>query len=193
MKFLKIILSIVSGLALVVFGGAFLLPEHTHVEEIKVLNIPINTAFYQINNLNNWNNWSPWHKMTNEKDTKYIYGTTIQGKGANYSWKSKNKMIGNGSLKITESITNELVKTSMAFEGNGDATSDFILKPSGDGTEITWTFDSDATGAINKWMSLMMKSQLKKTFKQGFEYLEAYATEHPEVPEIDVFVDTIPQ
>lgn len=193
MKFLKVIFGIIVLLVLIVFGGSLFLPKHIHVEETKTLNIPIDASFYQINNLNNWPNWSPWHKMTNERETKYIYGTIIQGKGANYSWKSENKMIGNGSLKITESIQDQLVKTAMVFEGNGDAISEFILKPSGDGTQITWTFDSDASGPINKWMSFLMKSHLKKTFLKGFDYLESYVSDHPEVPEIDVFVDTIPQ
>src|SRR6516164_8838665 len=62
------------------------------------------------------------------------------GTGAVFKW-SGNSEVGEGSMTVTESRPNELIRINLAFVRpfEGHDTAEFTFKPEGDQTRVTWT------------------------------------------------------
>ena len=65
-----------------------------------------------------------------------IYLFWVSGQiGDKHCWKSDKKDVGNGCQEITALIPNQKQSTKMAFEGQGEATSDIVLTQDGNATK----------------------------------------------------------
>src|SRR5580704_10732119 len=106
--FKRILIVLVILIALIVIIG-FLLPSKVHMERSMVMKAPAKFAFDQVNTLKNWENWSPWHKI--DPKMALTYSGPASGKDAKYAWVSDNSQVGSGSLTISESMPDSLVKT----------------------------------------------------------------------------------
>lgn len=168
-KFL-ITLAILIGLyfVLCLFG-----PSQVHVEREATINAPVDAVFEQVNCFPNWNNWDYWHTI--DPNTEYTY-TGECGVGSKTEWMSDHEMVGHGTQEITESMANELVKTNMWFEGQGDATSQMAFTSNEDGTtHVVWSFDSDVPFMGRAFMLFMnMDEMLGPDLEKGLTGLGVY-------------------
>ena len=190
MKFLKVLGILVSIVVIAMFVVSLMLPNVMEVERSRVMEVPADKIFSQINELKNWGNWSPWHKM--DPDMVINYSNPSAGLGASYSWKSTNKNVGNGSLKIVESIENELQVNEMQFEGRGGGTGTWKLEGTTEGIKVSWGMSSPSDGMMEKLMSLVMVPMLEQTFDQGLVDLELAATAMPDAPKYPMHIETFP-
>ena len=112
-------------------------PADFRVERSATIAAPAQTLFEQVNDHHNFNKWNPFLKM--DPNVKNTFSGPDSGVGAACSWDG-NKDIGAGSATITESKPGELVRMRMDWirPMAGVATVDFIFKPEGDKTVVTW-------------------------------------------------------
>ncbi len=179
MKILKRILIVVAGIIVLLSIIGLLLPSKSHVERSIVINAPIETVFDQVNTLKNWKKWSPWYK----KDTAAVitYNNIPSGNGASYSWESKNKEVGAGTLTLSDVKPNEHITENMAFKDWGDAKAEMNFTKEGNATKVTWIMDSDyGWNIFFRYIGVFMKGDLEKQFDDGLLALKD-ASEHAPV------------
>src|ERR1051325_293703 len=99
MKILKKIGIAILSLIVLLVVISFFLPGNMNVERSVVINAPAPVVFDQVNTLKNWEQWSPWQMM--DSTMKITYSGPASGKGAGYSWTSKD--MGVGTMTLTES------------------------------------------------------------------------------------------
>ena len=99
-------------------------------------------VFALINDLHRFQDWSPWARL--DPNMKLTYEGAPCGVGAAYAWEG-NKKVGQGRMTITESRANELVRMKLEFIKPFPSTSmaEFVLKPEGAQTAVTWSFSGD--------------------------------------------------
>lgn len=100
-------------------------------------------VFPYMDDLHKFQEWSPWAKL--DPNVKLTYGGPPSGGGANFSWEGSSK-VGIGKMTITESQSNELVRCRLDFYKPMRCTNtqDFVLKPEGSQTVVTWTINGNA-------------------------------------------------
>jgi len=129
-------LSIVLVLFLII---GMMLPEKLHVERnVKIKATPQQIYIY-VASFRKFNQWSPWAAI--DPATKYKFVGPEQGNGAIMHWKSEHPSVGAGSQKIIEAAEYSRVKSVLAMGNLGKAYSIFDLKPEGEFTTVTWSFD----------------------------------------------------
>lgn len=176
MKALKIIGIVLLVFVILFFGIAFFLPSEVHVERSKVIPAKAEVVFTQINDLQKWEDWSPWHKM--DPDMQITYGDSKAGVGAWYSWTSET--LGDGKLTITESRPYEYIETDLDFMEEGTAIGYYRFEPQNGGTKVVWGMDSDmGSGAVGKYMGLMMDGMVGSSFEEGLANLEELVKDLP--------------
>lgn len=186
MKLLKRLLYFIAGLAVVLLLVSFFLPGKAHVERsLQMSNVKPESVFAQLNDLKSYDKWMPW----NQKDPqmKKRWGDKTAGVGASYSWESKVKDVGNGSMTITEAVQNKLVKTDLNFMENGTAKAGWELNAKDGGTDVKWFMDTEANGgfftkAISKYVFLFMDKMVGADFEKGLESLKKAAEAAPAMP-----------
>ncbi len=194
MKALKIIGIVILVIAALVIGTSFMLPSHTHVERSIVINEPAEKVFKEVNTFNNILKWSPWAQIDAE-NTEWKFSGPEYGVGAKYDWSSDNPEVGSGSQEIVESTPNTYIKTKMAFaDMEGDQFAEFILVSEGENTKVTWTYDGNMSGVVNKYIgTFFMDAILGPYYEKGVSQLKAYIEGLPDpepVPEV-VEVDSV--
>jgi len=174
----KILLIILAIVVLIVLGG-FLLPAKVEVQSTIVSKAPAYILYGQVNHLQDWEKWSPWHKIDPEMQLSY-YGPE-EGIGAGYEWKSNHSDVGNGKLTIVNTEENHAVDCTMEFTGHGIATSRFVFDETTEGTQITWSMQSDmGMNPIARWMGvLFMANAVEKDFQKGLNDLVAVSEAIP--------------
>jgi hypothetical protein len=100
-------------------------------------------VFYYLDDLHRFMEWSPWAKL--DPAMKVIYGDPASGIGANFSWEGNGK-VGAGRMTITETRPNDLVRHRFDFTKPMRCTNthEFVLKPEGSQTILTWTMKGKA-------------------------------------------------
>ncbi|MBL7685885.1 MAG: SRPBCC family protein, partial [Deltaproteobacteria bacterium] len=116
--------------------------------------------------------WSPWAKL--DPNAKNSFEGGPQGKGAIFRW-SGNYEVGEGSMTIVETRPNEFVKIQLDFTKpfSGTNTTEFLLKPQGDQTSVTWSMYGKRN-FISKAMSIFMDcdQMIGGMYEKGFENLK---------------------
>jgi len=100
-------------------------------------------VFPYINDVHKFLEWSPWAKL--DPAMKLTYGSPESGSGANFSWEGNGK-VGAGTMTITESRPNDLVRSRFDFYKPMRCTNthEFVLKPEDSQTLVTWTMHGNA-------------------------------------------------
>jgi hypothetical protein len=111
-------------------------------------------VFEQVNDFHKWEAWDPWAKL--DPNAKSTFEGPASGKGAVLKWDGNDK-VGKGSLTIVDSKPNELVRMRFEFERpkQDPANVEFVLKPNGDKTDVTWSMSGDHN-FISKAVCLFM-------------------------------------
>ena len=98
------------------------------------------------------------------------------GKGSYYSWMGEKS--GEGKLTILEEVPNQSIKTQLDFKGMGTSYGKWKFEETGNGTKVTWGFDSELSG-FTKWMGLTMDSFLGGQFEEGLAEIKKLAESMP--------------
>lgn len=168
MKAVKVILMILAVIFVIWLAASALSPSHAHLERSLEIKAPPQVVFDQVNNLGNWEKWSYWNEL--EPDAKKTYEGPEAGVGSKYSWEGKKT--GKGSMVIVESVAPQTIKTELDFGGDGQAKSGFLFEPFGQGTRVTWDFDSDLGFTQRVSMMLMMDKFLGEAYEKGLDNLK---------------------
>jgi hypothetical protein len=142
---------------------AALRPDDLRVERSITISAPATLAFAQVNDLRRWPEVSPYAK--DDPAAKYTFAGPASGVGSSVDW-AGNAKIGTGRMTITDSRPNELVRVKFEFfkPWYCTNTTDFILRPQGSGTEVTWAmsmknnFIAKASGLVMNMDKLMGES-----------------------------------
>jgi len=173
---------------------SFFLPGTVHIERSRNIQAPQPRVFGLVNNLKSYDNWMPW----NRKDPNMIEISNgiDAGTGASYSWKSKVKEVGSGTLTITESIPDKKVVTALDFGEMGTSFGGWTLQPTDNGTKITWFMDAKMTGPnffysiMGKYMGLFMDKMVGPDFEQGLDSLKSIAERTKDVKPPTIIMGT---
>jgi len=180
MKFLKRLLILLLGLAVIFVIVGFFLPKQVNVERSISIDAPPHVVYGLVDNFERFNEWSPWAKM--DPDTKYTYSGPESGVGAKLSWESDNPNVGSGYQEIIEAIPDELVKNHLDFGENGKGNAAFLLKPEGEGTHVTWAFETDfGQNLIGRYFGLFMDKMLGPHYEEGLASLKKLAESMPKM------------
>ena len=171
MKLLKKLFLIFLALIAILLLIALFLPSKVRVERSLVIGTSPVKIFEQINVLTNWEKWSPWHKL--DPNMKLQYSGPPAGEGAKYAWQSQQHNVGNGTLTISKSVTNELLETAMHFD-DGDGTGVFKLEKNQNATRVVWSMETDmGKNPIGRYVGLMMDKMVGPDFEKGLNNLKA--------------------
>ncbi len=172
---LKIIL-----LSLVVLLAVFLIfvatrPSHFSITRSATFPAPPDKVFPLVNDFHLWNDWSPWAKM--DPNCKNSFSGATAGVGAGFAWDGNND-VGTGSMLITESRPNELIKLDLDFikPMQGKNLTVFTFKPNGTGTDVTWTMSGE-NGFMGKLFGVIINcdKMVGDQFEKGLESMKALA------------------
>jgi hypothetical protein len=141
--FKKILIAVVAICALIVVGlvaVAAMQPSEFHVERSATMAAPDAKIFAQVNDFHKWEDWSPWLEL--DPAAKNSFEGSSSGEGAIFRW-AGNADVGEGSMTITESRPNDLVRIDLHFVKpfEDTAITQFTLKDEGDQTAVTWSMD----------------------------------------------------
>lgn len=150
-------------------------PDEFRVSRSAVISAPPATVFTHVNDLHKWNAWSPWAKL--DPAARESFEGPPAGTGAVMKWAGNNQ-VGEGSMTITESRPNELIRFKLDFLKPFAATStaEFSFKPEGDTTTVTWSM-AGHNNFIAKAIGLFMDcdKMVGGQFEQGLAQMKSVA------------------
>ncbi|MEO8087648.1 MAG: SRPBCC family protein [Bacteroidota bacterium] len=178
MKILKkILIVLVVIVAVLAIAGMFMSPK-VRVERSMEMKASPEAVYSQVADLKMWDNWMPWNKM--DPAMVKTYGDKTMGEGATYSWVSNNKNVGKGSIVITKAVPNEMVETTLSFDGQGDATGGYQMEKTDAGTKVTWSMNMDmGSNPFKRLMGSMMDKMMGPYFDQGLHSLDSASSAMP--------------
>lgn len=178
MKILKKIgITLLVIIALLVVISLFL-PGKAHVEKSTVINAPLGVVYEKCYSIKGFRSWNPWDKIDTTAVIEY-FGPEA-GVGAGYTWKSNHKDVGTGKYTILSVSENDSVYVEMDFMENGKANATFKLAPEGNGTKISWSFDSDlGMNPIARFFGLMMEKFIGPDYEKGLANLKEMCEKAP--------------
>jgi len=170
---LNIILFLIPLIIIVLLVLTSRQPSDFKVTRSGIVSAPASAIFPHVNNLQKWEAWSPWAKL--DPNAKNSFEGPSEGVGAKMSWAGNNK-VGVGSMTIMESRPDEFVQFKLEFQKPMQATNiaEFIFKPEGDQTAVTWTM-SGTNNFMGKVMNLVMNcdKMVGGQFEKGLADLRA--------------------
>ncbi len=146
-------------------------PDTFSVTRKAAIAAPVADVFAQVNDLHKWDAWSPWAKL--DPNAKNIHSGAPEGVGAVFSWSGNNK-VGEGTMTITDSKPNELIRIKLEFRRPFAATNavEFTFTPEGGKTLVTWSM-SGRNNFMSKAMGLVMNcdDMIGKQYEKGLSQL----------------------
>jgi hypothetical protein len=150
-------------------------PSDFRVTRSNAIAAPAEIKFAQVNDLHKWEGWSPWEKI--DPALKKTFEGPPAGTGAIYSWVGNNK-VGSGRMTIMESHPGELIRIKLEFLKPFKATNtaEFIFKPEGNQTAVTWSM-SGKNNFMGKAMGLIMNfdKMIGGQFEKGLAQMKLLA------------------
>ena len=159
-------------------------PSTFHIERSTKIAAPPADVFAQVDDFHKWQPWSPWEKI--DPAMTRSYEGTAAGTGAIYSW-AGNAEVGEGSMTITESRPDELIRINLHFlkPMEGTATSEFTFKPEGDQTRVTWSMDG-TNNFIGKAFCLVMSmdKMIGDKYAEGLANIKKIVEAEPQAEDV---------
>jgi len=157
---------ILIGLAVLLAGFLIVAarqPDDLRVERRVTISAPATFAFAQVNDLRKWPEISPYAK--DDPAAQYTFAGPADGVGSSVAW-AGNAKVGTGRITITDCRPDELVRFKFEFfkPWYCTNTTDFIIRSTGSGTEVTWAmmmknnFIGKASGLVMNMDKLMGES-----------------------------------
>src|SRR3954462_3002240 len=128
MKIIKRILLAIGVLVVVLVIIVALQPAQYSVARSAVIAAPPAEVFAQVNDFHNWEAWSPWAKL--DPAARNSFEGPSAGAGAIFKW-SGNDKVGEGTMTLTESHPNDLIRIKLDFVKpfEDTSTTEFTFKP----------------------------------------------------------------
>jgi effector-binding domain-containing protein/uncharacterized protein YndB with AHSA1/START domain len=173
----RLIVVVVTLVALLAAAG-MLLPRHSHVERKVVIDAKPSTVFALVDGFKQFNKWSPWAAL--DPNAKYAREGPEFGVGAKQSWSGDPKTVGSGSQEIIEVDPPKRVKSRLDFGDRGIAVAELSLAPEGNGTQVTWSLETDnGAGPVGRYFGLMMDRWVGPAYERGLANLKSLAESLP--------------
>jgi len=170
---MQIFLLIIGALAVLILGivtYSMFLSANVKVERTLLIAAPAAAVFDRVNILRNWELWSPWLRL--DPAMKIVYGEKESGVGAGFSWESRHRHVGKGSMSIVESRPVEYIATNNNFMHQGVAKGYFRFEPVDGGTQVTWGMQANmGQNPIKKLLGLVMDKWVGSDFEKGLANL----------------------
>lgn len=172
LKWLAIgVVSVVALLAGIIVVGGFLLPDTGRVVRTGHVDAAPQQVHALVSDLTRIRSWSPWLAM----DTAAVltFSGPPSGVGAAYAWSSA--VLGNGSYRIVKS-TPDSIDIDLAFGEMGPARATFTFTPTNNGTDVSWSLNTDARGDIlSRWFNVLLDVMVGPDFEKGIANMSAPA------------------
>jgi uncharacterized protein YndB with AHSA1/START domain len=147
-------------------------PNVFRIERTLRIDAPPAAIFPLINDLHRFNAWSPYAKM--DPLARNTHSGAALGVGAVFDWDG-NKKVGTGRMEIIESVPVSKVAMKLDFFKPFEAhnTAEFVLKPVGASTDVTWAMFGPQV-FMGKVMSLFMNmdKMVGGQFEEGLANLK---------------------
>jgi len=183
MKIVKRILIGIIILILLIVLVSFFLPSTVHVQRSEKVNATNAVIYDFVNDLKKWKHWSPWFSI--DTTTVYTFSENPVGEGAWYTWKSENPEVREGKLTIIKNKQFSIIECEMDFGPMGISTSTFRFDSIENGTNITWSMDSEGKGitwyfyVMSKYINLFMDKGIGASFERGLKSLKSVSEAVP--------------
>jgi hypothetical protein len=166
---------IILAVIIVIFVIVVLMrPTDFRVTRSAAISASPDAIFPHVNDLHKFQDWSPWAKA--DPAAKNTFEGPAAGKGAIFRW-AGNK-VGAGSMTLTESQPNDLVRFQLDFlkPFKGTNMVDFTFKPEGDKTVVTWSMVG-ANNFVTKAVGLFIdcEKMCGSQFEKGLADLKGIA------------------
>jgi hypothetical protein len=146
-------------------------PDTFRVQRSALIQAPRAKVHALIDDFDRWQSWSPYEKK--DPAMKRERSGPKSGVGAVYGWTSKE--VGTGRMEILES-TPAAVRIKLDFAAPIEAhnVAEFVLRPEGDATRVTWTMQGPNT-YIGKLMQTVfdMDHMVGRDFEAGLASLKS--------------------
>ncbi|MBD9435175.1 SRPBCC family protein [Pseudoxanthomonas sp. PXM03] len=170
MRFFKWALAAIAAIGLLLGLGGLLLPATTHVERSVVIERSPEQVFATLNSFERFSAWSPWAEY--DPQAKYTFEGPASGVGARMRW-SGNRSVGSGSQEITTSEPHRRVVVALDFDGS-QAQAAYLLDPEGNGTRLTWAFDTQhGMNPFKRWLGLLFDRMIGADYEKGLRKLKS--------------------
>lgn len=177
MRALKYILLFL--LILIIGGSIYIatLKADYNIKSTRLIKVPIEVVFEEINDFKNWNNWGPWLEM--DSTIVASFPKITSGVGASYSWTGKE---GNGSMKTISLTPKKEIIQQIDF-GSGSTPEVFWeLNTVENGTEITWGMRGK--NSFSEKLYWLYKGGIEKNmipmYDRGLELLDQHLSKEME-------------
>ncbi len=174
MKVFKYLFFALLFLLVVFFAyGYFVLEDKVQVKRSISIDRPAKMVYKNINSMHTFNQWSPW--VEEDPNAKYEYAGPETGVGSKMAWQG-NQKVGAGSQEIIEVVENQMVKTELYFDGQGDDPSwaTLAITDQGDSVTIDWIYNTDFKGnVLGRYFGMMMDDMLGPQYEKGLKKLKS--------------------
>ncbi len=169
----RIAIGLFIALALFVIVGISL-PKETVVQRTVVIDAPIAVVFNNVNNLKNHEKWDPW--QAEDKTMKIEYGTVTEGTGASYGWSGG---MGEGTLTITESVTNRSIKVELDVKNRGAVRGLWNFTPMAQGVLVSEKIVNKAGACFcSRYIYLVSDAEIGRNIAKGLKKLKEVSEEN---------------
>ena len=120
-RFIEFLISLLIVVVVFVVIGLFLPAKRMYSYSIET-NRPMSTVNDLFNGFSRFRDWNPLLRY--DARAKYEVSGPAEGVGAKFSYQSRDKVIGNGSWEIVESIPGEKIKYKLTGPASGKEKSD---------------------------------------------------------------------
>ncbi len=185
---MKKVAYVLGGLILLYLILALAGPSNIKVERSIVINKSGETLKSVLGDFKFFHdNWSPW----TEKDPAMV--NNYSGKpgeiGHRYEW-SGNKEVGKGAMELV-SMQGDSINQKLSFEGEGDSKAYYVVKSSGDTSNITWGVSFDIGFMGRPFMLFMnMDKMMGADFEKGLSNLKKVVEEMKEETKFEITEQT---
>ncbi|WP_078055284.1 SRPBCC family protein [Flavobacterium crassostreae] len=118
------------------------------VERSKVINSPKEAVFSYVNDYKNWVDFGSWIKK--DPEIKNVFPENTIGKGAFYTWESKD---GDGRIQTLYTKENDSIAQKMDFNGSPSLVY-WTFKETPKGTKVTWRIKGNMNFAFKVYTAL---------------------------------------
>ena len=186
-KLHKVLYGIGALIGLLVIVG-LALPRQTQVVAKTEVGAHPATVFALLNDLERVSLWDPL--TDTDPNAKIVYSGPRRGVGAAMTWDGS--IIGSGSQLIVDSRPFEHVAMVINPGAAGESRSRFDVSGSDNGTEVTWTFETDyGYNLIGRYIALLIDDIVRQDHERSLARLKDLAQSLPDADFSDIEIEHI--
>jgi len=149
MKTVKKVGIVLLGIIAIALISALFISKDASYEKSIIINAPVEDVWQHVATFEAQGKWSPWGVYDPEmkKELTGIDGTV----GAKQSWDSEHEKVGKGTQTIFNVVPLQIIETDLKFyiPYESEAKGFIKLESEGNGTKVTWGFNSEMPYPFN--------------------------------------------